>query len=150
MSKENCLIIGCGAIDSSYGDISANNIVASDVDLHILNDYHSKNPNISAVVADAKSLPFKSESIAQIQATHVIEHLDSVTTKLSMTEIHRVAKNGANIVLATPHNNYEKVLTSLIVRYHSKDMRQQTVDLEALSNLAGNVQFKVVCKTTQT
>jgi predicted SAM-dependent methyltransferase len=148
MSKENCLIIGCGATDSSYGDIP-NNIIALDVDWNILEDYHSKNPRVTAVVADAKSLPFKPESIDQIQATHVLEHLNGVTTEASMSEIHRVAKSGANIVLATPHNNYEKVLGYLVERYHSKDMHQQTVSLQALSNLAEKVQLKVIHKKTQ-
>jgi SAM-dependent methyltransferase len=53
---------------------------------------------------DTYPYPFRSCSFDEIHARHVIEHVESAV--LFMTELHRIARNGAKIHIHTPHYSY--------------------------------------------
>jgi SAM-dependent methyltransferase len=55
----------------------------------------------SWVVADAQHLPFRPNSIDEIYAAHVIEHLEDPLRFLS--ECHRVLKRGGTVTVVTPN-----------------------------------------------
>lgn len=45
--------------------------------------------------------PFKDSTFETVYASHILEHVDNLSDV--MTEIHRVCKNGARIVIRGPH-----------------------------------------------
>ncbi len=45
--------------------------------------------------------PLEDNRFARIYMSHIIEHVEDVTT--AMAEVHRVAKNGAEVFIVTPH-----------------------------------------------
>lgn len=61
------------------------------------------------MVADLeKSWPFESNSIDEIQASHVLEHMGETTEGFLniMREMYRVCQNGARIHIQVPHHNH--------------------------------------------
>lgn len=50
---------------------------------------------------DRPPLPFRDDVFDEVHASHVIEHMRSVTATLG--EIHRIARSGARVYIATPH-----------------------------------------------
>jgi SAM-dependent methyltransferase len=59
-------------------------------------------PNVD-IVHDLNSFPypFERDTFDEIYATHIIEHLDSITR--TMEELHRIAKPNAKVTIITPH-----------------------------------------------
>src|SRR5215470_4387638 len=59
-------------------------------------------PNVD-IVHDLNSFPypFDRDTFDEIYATHIIEHLDSITR--TMEELHRIAKPNAKVTIITPH-----------------------------------------------
>ena len=54
------------------------------------------------VLADLnRPLPFPDDTFDEVRAVHVIEHVGDIMQ--TMAEIHRVARHGARLYLATPH-----------------------------------------------
>ena len=52
------------------------------------------------VVADAQSLPFKDESIDEVYASHILEHLNDFHK--TIMELHRICKPNAKIIVKAP------------------------------------------------
>ncbi len=149
MSKDRCLVIGCGAEDSSYGNTPKDGIIALDNSFEILKKYKDKEPSILAVTADAQHLPFKQNSFSSVQATHVIEHLPEADSMQTISEISRIAKTDAIITLATPHPIFEKVMTVINAKHHSAVMHQQVVDMKQLINLTTDSNLEIIDSKAQ-
>lgn len=60
--------------------------------------------------------PIEESQYDCIYASHVIEHLSDIVR--AMTEIHRVAKDGADVFLATPHYSSHNSFTDPTHRHH--------------------------------
>ena len=58
------------------------------------------------VVADVRSLPFDDESVDEIYAGHIIEHLSIEESALALNEWKRVLKPGGTITITVP--DFEK------------------------------------------
>jgi len=63
----------------------------------------------------AEKLPFKDNYFDYILARHVLEHVDDINKALS--EIKRVTKSGAVIMIAVPHEKMETVMKNLDPHY---------------------------------
>jgi SAM-dependent methyltransferase len=80
------LDIGCGN-NKMNGAIGIDRVSLPDVDVvHDLNSF---------------PYPFEQNMFDEIYATHIIEHLDSITR--TMEELHRIAKPNAKVTIITPH-----------------------------------------------
>ena len=60
--------------------------------------------------------PFEDNRFSCIHASHVIEHLQDVGR--AMAEIHRVAQDGADVFIATPHYSSHNSFTAPTHRHH--------------------------------
>ncbi len=100
---ELTLDLGC----SEYGGLEKTlakdgKVIGADLKKNI--DRNLLNENFFYVVADAQYLPFKSNSFPQIACLDMIEHVNN--DDKAAGEIERVSKNGANIVLSTPSEQW--------------------------------------------
>ena len=70
------------------------------------------------VVADIErgALPFRSDTFETVHASHVIEHVQSIPQL--MREIHRVARAGARVHIATPHYSWHASWVDPTHRWH--------------------------------
>lgn len=70
------------------------------------------------VVADVDKppLPFRDDTFDEVHASHVIEHVQSIPNL--MREIHRVAKPGALVYVATPHYSWHASWVDPTHRWH--------------------------------
>ncbi|MBI1817186.1 MAG: class I SAM-dependent methyltransferase [Deltaproteobacteria bacterium] len=70
------------------------------------------------VVADADRppLPFRDDTFDEVNASHIIEHVQSLPD--FMGEIHRVARPGALVCIATPHFSWIASWTDPTHRWH--------------------------------
>ncbi len=78
-----------------------------------------KSPDSSAdVIWDLDQYPWPLESgrFTRIHMSHVIEHLDDVVR--AMGEVHRVAADGADVFIATPHFSSHNSYTDPAHRRH--------------------------------
>ena len=85
--------------------------VGLDVSLRFLNYLKKKRPNVIAVRADARRLPFKDSSFDSASSLFVIHMLDDPS--LAIQEIHRVLKDKGRAVLTvmTDNNAIDKILS---------------------------------------
>jgi SAM-dependent methyltransferase len=60
--------------------------------------------------------PFENNSFDEIYASHIIEHVESVS--LFMDELHRIAKPGAKLYIKTPHYSYSNSWRDPTHRWH--------------------------------
>jgi SAM-dependent methyltransferase len=80
------LDIGCGK-NKMEGAVGIDRVALPGVDVvHDLNTF---------------PYPFADNQFDEIYATHIIEHLDSITKV--MEELHRIAKPNARVIIVTPH-----------------------------------------------
>jgi predicted SAM-dependent methyltransferase len=86
------LNLGCGKniLPAEQGWINVDCIKKDGVDVVCDLDDCRENP-----------LPFENDTVSVVLLSHIIEHLHNVLPL--MEEIHRVCKNGAQIVIRTPH-----------------------------------------------
>lgn len=84
--KKQILHLGCG-IDKKLGAIGVDILTDSKADvIHDLNKF---------------PYPFKSSMFDEIIAENIIEHLENIPKV--MAEIHRISKNGAQLLITTSH-----------------------------------------------
>jgi len=84
--KLKILDIGCGK-KKTEGAVGIDRVALPGVDvIHDLNSF---------------PYPFADNLFDEIYATHIIEHLDSITKV--MEELHRIAKPDAKVIIITPH-----------------------------------------------
>jgi len=103
ISNKKILDIGCGDGVLSYLFAKEGGIVSgvdySDIAIKFAKE-KTKNYNIDFRQGSAYKLPFKDHSFDIIYSSDVIEHLEDVSAYLS--EMKRVAKKGAIIIISTP------------------------------------------------
>jgi predicted SAM-dependent methyltransferase len=63
--------------------------------------------NVDATAVDVicnvnRPLPFRDDTFDHIYASHIVEHVEDVIA--FMTELHRVARPGGTVFIATPHH----------------------------------------------
>lgn len=101
---------------------------------HIIIDNNIRTrPN---VVGDAEHLPFKKDSFHSIKCTEVLEYLN--TPEQAVSEMHRVSKDVAGIMVSTPFN--------LGIHYDKDLVRFTKFKLEQMFNDAG---FRIVYLSEQ-
>jgi putative flippase GtrA/SAM-dependent methyltransferase len=100
----NVLDVGCGSslMLSRYTGVG---IDCNKEKVEFMNSHMSDSGQRRYMVADARSLPFERDSFGAVLCIEVIEHLEKPGEVI--TEIARVAKPNARIVLATP--DYSKL-----------------------------------------
>ena len=74
--------------------------------------------NFDLMVGNALSLPFRDETFDQIICSEVLEHIQDY--KKVISEIHRVAKQGAYIGISVPNRFPEKICWYLSDEYHNE------------------------------
>ena len=60
-------------------------------------------PGVDIICDLRKGLPFKDESIHEVHASHILEHLDFADFDALIHEIHRVCTSNALVVIRVPH-----------------------------------------------
>lgn len=104
-SKEVILDLGCG--DGTYFEQSFTHkakVIALDVKQESLSEMMQTFPQIRAVVADGRKLPFKDKAIGIVFSNSVIEHLgDFEAQKLFAREVRRV---GRRYFIQTPNRYF--------------------------------------------
>jgi SAM-dependent methyltransferase len=65
---------------------------------------------------DRPPLPFRDNVFDRIRVSHVIEHVQSIPSL--MAEVHRVAKPGARVEIATPHYSWHASWSDPTHRWH--------------------------------
>lgn len=65
---------------------------------------------------DGGALPFRGDTFAEVHASHIVEHVRSIPDLLG--EIHRVARHGARVHIATPHYSWHASWVDPTHRWH--------------------------------
>jgi len=100
-SGKKVLELGCGTgIFSDFFQKTGAAVVVMDVSHNFLCQARQRNAGIVAVVCDAKSLPFASESFDAVVGSSVLHHLDLGPC---LSEIYRVLKPAGAIAFAEPN-----------------------------------------------
>jgi SAM-dependent methyltransferase len=73
------------------------------------------------ILADLESLPFASDSVDLILASHSLEHVSNLLSV--MKEIHRICKHGAQVVIVAP---YGQQTLNLANPYHKQVFNEHT------------------------
>jgi dolichol-phosphate mannosyltransferase len=94
------LDIGCGSSMIIQQLAKTKDIVGLDISKSKIKYLKLKNPNIKAIVADARKLPFESKSFDHVICSNLIEHLPD--SEKVLFEAKRVLKKGGTFIVATP------------------------------------------------
>ena len=101
------LNVGCGEgqmISRLFQSGTTHKMTAMDIDPVRIAFAHYHNPVCDYVRADIFHLPFKSRAFDYVVATEILEHLSNPAAAL--TEIARVAKLNAPVILSVPHEPF--------------------------------------------
>jgi SAM-dependent methyltransferase len=60
--------------------------------------------------------PLPDDSFARVHLSHIVEHLDDIVA--CMSEVHRVARDGARVFIVTPHFSSHNSYTDPTHRHH--------------------------------
>jgi len=103
LNYKKALDLGCGS--GIYSKIMKN-VISLDISIDSLNiaKKHSKN----LVLADARKLPFKSNSFDLIVSIEVITHIEKRFWNEIFNEINRVIKNNGYIIISIHNRNRSK------------------------------------------
>ncbi len=104
----------------------------------------SKDVNPDLVLNLEKRLPFKSNSIDEIIAEHVFEHVENFVSLMS--EIYRVSKPNAKIYIKVPYFSHESAFSNVT---HVRFFTYTTFDLfdkEHSQHWQGLGNFKIIKK----
>ena len=99
-------------------------------------------PNVD-IVHDLNSLPypFEHDTFDEIYATHIIEHLDSITR--TMEELHRIAKPNAKVTIITPHYSDFQSWNDPTHKWHLTTYSFRYFEPEKESNHYSTARFEV-------
>jgi len=93
--------IGCGTGLLKFASIGNALICRTDISLEMLKIARSKNKFDEFILADARCLPFRQESLDIVVLSEVIEHL--ITPSVALKEVKRVLKKRGFLVLSFPN-----------------------------------------------
>jgi SAM-dependent methyltransferase len=105
----------------------------------------------SFVLADARMLPFASESVAAVFSYSVLQHFSEENVTLALAEIQRVLRHGGKSVIQMPNRRALRSLWVLAHRKFSKgsefDVRYYTIGelLQLFSRHIGRSDWRVDC-----
>ena len=105
--KEPILDIGCG--DGVFGEVilgRGKQIIGVDLDERALKEAKKRKIYKKLIKADAKNLPFSSDSFASVLANSSLEHIENLGPVLK--EIYRVLEKGGVFVLSAPSEKRAK------------------------------------------
>jgi len=105
--KEPILDIGCG--DGVFGEVilgKGKQIIGVDLDERALKEAKKRKIYKKLIKADAKNLPFSSDSFASVLANSSLEHIENLEPVLK--EIYRVLEKGGVFVLSAPSEKRAK------------------------------------------
>ena len=102
-------------------------------------------PNVD-IVHDLNSFPypFERDAFDEIYATHIIEHLDSITR--TMEELHRIAKPDAKVTIITPHYSDFQSWNDPTHKWHLTTYSFRYFEREYESNYYSTARFEVEYK----
>jgi ubiquinone/menaquinone biosynthesis C-methylase UbiE len=75
--------------------------IAVDLDIEALHEARRRDPGLCLVVADLRSLPFKSESLDLSWNSSTIEHLPNASS--AVAEMARVTRTGGSVFVGVPN-----------------------------------------------
>src|SRR5262245_35446257 len=99
-------------------------------------------PNVD-IVHDLNSFPypFERDTFDEIYATHIIEHLDSITR--TMEELHRISKPDAKVTIITPHYSDFQSWNDPTHKWHLTTYSFRYFEPEYESSYYSTARFKV-------
>jgi len=101
---EVVLDIGCGSGVqlNALGLSSPKLLIGTDINRNALVFARSRNlKNAEFIVADARHLPFRDQTMNRIISAEIIEHLNE--PEMLISETHRLLKSGGSVVISTPN-----------------------------------------------
>jgi len=122
-NPKRTLDVGCGF---GRGIVAFQNAVGLDICLPFLRTARNYTPH-EYVLADAQSLPFRSEIFDFVSMTEVIEHLD--TPEKSIDEIIRVLVRGGKFAVQTPNNKVTGRMIDKKYGHMKEYSRKEIVDM---------------------
>lgn len=123
----NILEIGIGGGDISIYLSEKNNIYCVDIDKILINRFQEKinELNISSIkilIADAKELPFSSETFDLVILREVIEHVEEKSAKKILQNVYRVLKPNGHFLISTPNRfSPEGMISRTIMKLFHKE-----------------------------
>jgi glycosyltransferase 2 family protein len=100
------LDIGCGSGVqlNALGLSSPGLLIGTDINRNALVFARSRNmKNTEFIVADARHLPFRDQTMNRIISAEIIEHLNE--PEMLIAETHRLIKSGGSVVISTPNEH---------------------------------------------
>jgi len=106
MTRERCRVLEAGSGPAFASSMLAQDQrvelgIAVDLDIEALHEARRRDPGLCLVVADLRSLPFKSESLDLSWNSSTIEHLPNASS--AVAEMARVTRTGGSVFVGVPN-----------------------------------------------
>jgi len=103
---KNIVDVGCadGSITSRVKKLKPrSNVIGVDLYKKAIDFAKRKHPKIKFLVADARKLPFKKNSVDSVLCVETLEHVPN--NKLAVAEIARILKKGGKLIVCQDSDN---------------------------------------------